>query len=374
MDQAGTTRKIISVGGGKGGVGKSLLCCALGSALVRAGHRVILVDLDLGAANLHTYLGIRGANPTIADFIRNKVSSLDQLVVETSVQGLGLICGAGFVPGATNPAHWMKLKLMRHLKALDADFVIIDLGAGVQFNTLDFFGISGWGVVITSPDPGAVLNAYSFIKGALFRKMQNVFRSNPAVAAMITAGIKQDEGDGNFSVDWFRKTLQSSAPELLPLIDEVAQSFSPGLVINRAPHGRTHVLVKNLLTLCHERLGVRLNHLGDLPEVRELPNHLLHVTRFFTLPAGQAFYGATGKIVSRLTTANRGDDQSAAPLHDYSEEERDELMQFIDTLDDRVFNGANRNPWKVRMFFNPADVVSFLVSRGVSHSLFEKSA
>lgn len=374
MKPTGTSRKIISVGGGKGGVGKSVLSCVLGTVLVRAGHRVVLVDLDLGAANLQTYLGIRGTTKTIADFILNKVSSLDQLIVETSVKNLGLICGTGFAPGATSPPHWMKLKLMRHLKALAADYVIIDLGAGVQFNTLDFFGISDWGVVITAPEPGAVMNAYSFIKGALFRKMQNIFRSNPAVAAMINAGMKQDDSEGNFSVDWFRKTLEASAPELLPLINEIEQSFRPALVINRAPAGRTHTLVNNLLSICHEKLGVSLNHLGDLPEARELSNHLLNVPRFFTLPVGKAYYKAAERIVSRLTDASGGDVQNAAPILDFSEEELDELLQFMDTLDDRVFNAENRNPWKVRMFYDSAKVVNFLISQGVTHPLFSKSA
>lgn len=374
MNKNETARKIISVGGGKGGVGKSILSCALGVALVRAGHRVILVDLDLGAANLQTYLGIRGPTPTIADFILRKVASLDPLVVETSVPNLGLISGAGFVPGATSPPHWMKLKLMRHLQALPADYVIIDLGAGVQSNTLDFFGISDWGVVITTPEAGAVMNAYSFIKGALFRKMQNIFRSHPAVVAMVTAGLKQDGGEGAFSVDWFKKTLAASAPELLPIVSEIEQSFSPALVINRAPAGRTHTLVNNLLSICHQKLGVRLNHVGDLPEVREMSNHLLNVPRFFTLPVGRGYYDAAEKIVSRLTRAGGEGVQNAAPIFDFTEKELDELLQFVDTLDERVFHNENRNPWKVRMFYDPAKVVSFLISRGVTHPLFAKSS
>lgn len=105
---------IISVGGGKGGVGKSILSIGLGTVLARSGKSVVLADLDLGSANLHTYLGVLGRTPTIADFILNKVPSLENLMVETSERNLGLISGAEFVPGVTNPAHWMKRKLMRH--------------------------------------------------------------------------------------------------------------------------------------------------------------------------------------------------------------------------------------------------------------------
>jgi len=166
------TGRIFSVGGGKGGVGKSIFSISLGMSLVEKGFKVVIADLDLGTANLHTYIGITKKTPTLADFILKKLSSLDDIIVETSEKNLGLISGAEFVPGMANPAHWMKLKMMRHLKSLTADFVIIDLGAGVHFNTLDFFGISDRGFVVTAPEPGAVMNAYVFIKGAFLRKLQ----------------------------------------------------------------------------------------------------------------------------------------------------------------------------------------------------------
>lgn len=108
--------------------------------------------------------------------------------------------GAEFNPGVTSPAHWMKLKLMRHLRSLSADYIIIDLGAGVHFNTLDFFGISDRGVIITAPEPGAVMNAYSFIKGALFRKMQNIFRNHSEVSRMIDAETKSSESEKRFRI------------------------------------------------------------------------------------------------------------------------------------------------------------------------------
>jgi len=363
---------IIAVGGGKGGVGKSVLAIALGAALAREGRSVILADLDLGAANLHTYLGVLGRTPTIADFILNKVSSLEAIVVETPEKNLGLVSGAGFVPGATNPAHWMKQKLLRHLKSLPADYVIIDLGAGVHFNTLDFFGIAGRGVVITAPEPGAVMNAYGFIKGALFRRMQTVFRNHPAVSKIIEAETKAGEDDRRFTVEWLRETLQRAAPDLLPLVDEIGQSFSPALVINRAPEGRTHLLVRNLLALCTEKLGITLRHVGDLPDVRALSNHLLNVPRFFTLTEGSAYFSAARSIAERITNM-AGTEAGTPDGFEYSDEEQAELLRLIDTLDDRVFSEATKSAWKLRMFFKPSEVVGFLISRGVTHPLFYPS-
>lgn len=365
---------IFSVGGGKGGVGKSILSIALGTALAKQGKSVVLIDLDLGAANLHTYLGILKQTQTIADFLTNKASTLDELILETSVRNLGFISGAEFVPGITNPAHWMKMKLIRHVRVLPADYVIIDLGAGVHFNTLDFFGISDRGIVITAPEPGAVMNAYGFIKGALYRKMQNVFKNHPDVAKVIEAETKNTNAQKAFTLEWFRETLGSVAPDVLPLISEIEQSYHPALVINRAPEGQTHLLVKNLISLCKERLDISLEHVGGLPEARDMSNHLLNVPRFFNLPDGASYYDAVKRIVSHLVDASAVEAAKPSALFDFTDEEQEQILQLIESLDERVFTAATRNMWKLRLFFKPADVITFLVSRGVTHPLFYKSA
>ncbi len=369
--KAGT---IIAVGGGKGGVGKSILSIALGTVLARSGSSVVLADLDLGAANLHTYLGILGRTPGITDFILGKVPSLENVLIETPVPNLGLISGAEFSPGVTNPTHWMKLKLMRHLRSLPADYVIIDLGAGVQFNTLDFFGISDHGIVITAPEPGAVMNAYSFIKGALFRKMQHIFKQHDEIAAMIESESKYPENEKRFTLEWFSDRLKDTAPDLLPLIDEIEASFTPALIINRAPEGQTNILVKNLIALCTEKLGINLEHVGDLPDVREISNHLLNVTRFFDMPAGRPYYAAAERIVNRLIGNMTPAEARKAKQFDFTDEERDEILHLIESLDARVFGKTRKNAWKLRLFFKPAEVVGYLVSRGIAHQLFYKSA
>ena len=84
---------IFSTGGGKGGVGKSIFSVALGCHLAQEGNSVALVDLDLGGANLHTYLGLIKKTPTMANFILRKVSSLEEILLETSQKNLKLISG-----------------------------------------------------------------------------------------------------------------------------------------------------------------------------------------------------------------------------------------------------------------------------------------
>ena len=74
-------RRILSVGGGKGGIGKSLISANLAIALARRGKRVVLVDADLGGANLHTTLGLDLPRRTLSDFIDRKVERLEEVEI-----------------------------------------------------------------------------------------------------------------------------------------------------------------------------------------------------------------------------------------------------------------------------------------------------
>ena len=362
------SKVIFSIGGGKGGVGKSIFSIAFGAVLAKSGQRVILADLDLGAANLHTYLGITKKTPTIADFILRRVPSLEDLLIETSVKNLKLISGAEFVPGMANPAHWMKLKIMRHVRSLPADTVIIDLGAGVHFNTLDFFGISDRGFVLTAPEPGAVMNAYGFIKGAIFRKLQGVFRKHAELGPIIDSEMKRTDDSRKLTLEWLSEQIKLIAPEMLPLIEEIEQSFCPALVVNRVAEDEKHILVENLISLCNDKLGVPVQHMGNLPDIPDIRNYLLDVPKFLTTINGKSYEIAVRNIVGKLgKAATKGE---VGVRNDFSDEQVEAIIRMMDELDENVYGDTNKDTWKLRMYFKPSEVVNFLVSQGVKHELF----
>lgn len=362
--------KIIAVAGGKGGVGKSLFSLAFSAALADRGHQVVIADMDLGAANLHTYLGILEKTPGLADFILKRASSLSDILVKTSVKNLMFISGAEFVPGMANPAHWMKAKMMRHLMELPADFVIIDLGAGVHFNTLDFFGLADRGIIVTMPEPGAVMNAYGFIKAAFFRKIQNVFRHHPAIGPLIDAEATRKEDDRNLTLEWFSGRVKELAPDVFPLIGEISLSFRPGLVINRAPAAQVHILVKNLMSLCEQKIGVPLEYLGNVPHSDEITRHLLNIPRFLHGREGEPFFGPVRRIAGTFDGRGIQREETADLRDDFSDEERERIMAFMDTLDRGVFSPSSRDLMKLKIFFRPLEVIRFLAGRGVTHELF----
>ncbi len=167
-------RRLVSVGGGKGGVGKSLISANLGIELARRGRRVVLVDADLGGANLHTCLGIEMPRRTLSDFIERKTDRIEDVVTPTGIPNLGLISGALDDLDAANPRYAQKMRLLRHVQGMDVDFAILDLGAGTHLNVLDFFLVSDHGVLVLVPEPTAVENAYRFVKAAFWRRVRNV--------------------------------------------------------------------------------------------------------------------------------------------------------------------------------------------------------
>ncbi len=356
---------IFSVGGGKGGVGKSIFSVALGTVLAGEGHKVALVDLDLGTANLHTYLGITRKTPAIADFILRKVASLEDILLETSRKNLTVISGAGFVPGMANPAHWMKLKIMRHIRSLPADFIIMDLGAGVHFNTLDFFGVSDTGIIMTAPEPGAVMNAYGFVKGALFRKLRNVFGKHPVIGPVIDSGAKKTEDEEEFTLERLAEQVRSVSPDMLPLIGEIESEFRPALVINRVPEGQKHLLVRNFISLCAKKLGVHIGHMGNLPDIPVITHYLLNIPDFLHSRHGRPYLDAVRMIAGKLAGP-----AAVAANTDFTDEEVEEIVRFMEGLDSSVFSGTNRDTWRLRMYFKPSDVVDFLIKRGVTHEAF----
>jgi flagellar biosynthesis protein FlhG len=165
--------QIWAVGGGKGGTGKSLVANGLGLRLAERGHKTILVDADFGGANQHTYCGIRNPGKNLGHFFENK-ALLDEILAETKVPGLWLIpCNLNSAnTDGLNSAQ--KLKFFRHIKKLQADHVILDLGAGTSYDTLDAFLLADIQVCVLAPDALSVENFYLFVKNLQHRQLGQV--------------------------------------------------------------------------------------------------------------------------------------------------------------------------------------------------------
>ncbi len=254
-------RQIIAIGGGKGGIGKSFVSANIAVALARLGARVVVVDVDLGGANLHTCLGMGLPKVSISDFIERRVEHLEDVAVPTFQPNLWLISGASDGLDAANPRHAQKSKLLRHLLTLDVDYVILDLGAGTSFNVLDFFTVADQGIVVILPEPTSIENAYRFIKAAFVRSIQAVGLEED-FAGMVAGALAPREMANRRTpwevVEWLRDTKPENALRL----EQVIRDFRPLLVVNQARDRRDFDVGPSVAGAWQKFFGLELQYLG----------------------------------------------------------------------------------------------------------------
>lgn len=256
-------RRVIAIGGGKGGIGKSLVSANLGIALARRGASVVLLDADLGGANLHTCLGVPQPPRSLSDFVAKRVERLDDVLAETGIERLRLASGAMDELDAANPKHSQKNKLLRHLKALDVDFVLLDLGAGTSFNVLDFFLAADTGVVVLLPEPTSIENAYRFIKAAFFRRLQ-LAAPDEGFEQLIAQVLAPREGGGMTSPWEAAEQLRQTSPEAAAHFEQILAGFRPLLVVNQARTRADFDVGPTVAAAWKKFFGLELGYLGAI--------------------------------------------------------------------------------------------------------------
>ncbi|HEY0253772.1 MAG TPA: P-loop NTPase, partial [Kofleriaceae bacterium] len=182
--------RIVAVCGGKGGVGKSTIAANLALAMGRLGHRVVLVDADLCAANLHTMLGIVRPVCSLADFFDCRIQSLEEARVTVSLPTVALIPGTSR-PGAANLSAADKGRLLKGIAKLDTDVVIVDVGAGTSFNVVDLVAIADIKLFVVTPQLPSLHNAYALMKATVHRVVRKLAEDEVG-QAMIDSALGQE--------------------------------------------------------------------------------------------------------------------------------------------------------------------------------------
>lgn len=261
---------IWAIGGGKGGIGKTVLTANLGIALAQAGRRVVMVDLDLGGANLHAVLGIMSPALSIKQYIHRDKDNMRQVILDTEVEGLYLISGAGDTLGMANLAFTQKQQIIAELRRLDADHVLLDLGAGTSFNVLDYFSITNDGIVVTTPEAISAMNAFGFIRAAVFRKLERTFRRDSQLYELIKSAKDPQNPDGISTVDELCERVAEADPESLEPFRAALRRFRPRLIVNRVTRAEDVQIGETIQALAAKHLSVeveQLGHVEDSPEV-----------------------------------------------------------------------------------------------------------
>ncbi|MBP1696090.1 MAG: ATP-binding protein [Deltaproteobacteria bacterium] len=252
---------IWTIGGGKGGSGKSFITTNVGICLSKLGIRVVLIDADLGGANLHTFLGIYPPAVSLSDFIKKRVSHLNEVLIPTAVPNLQLLTGAQDLLNAADAKSVQKRKLVRSIQSLSSDTALVDLGAGNSLSVLDFFLMSDGGILVVTPEPTSIENSYRFLKSAFYRRLRQSVSSS-SVKALIDDAMDQKNEMGILNPHGLIKAVKERDEGDARKVIEEIETFRPNLILNQVRSKKDIEVGFSIRSACLKYFGIHLHYLG----------------------------------------------------------------------------------------------------------------
>ncbi|AHH03341.1 ATP-binding protein [Borrelia nietonii YOR] len=335
---------IIPVASGKGGVGKSLFSTNIAICLANEGKKVLLVDLDLGGSNLHSMLNII-PKKSIGTFLKTKISFKD-ITIESGIKNLSFIAGDSDIPELANIAIFQKKKIINNLKHLNYDYLIIDLGAGTTFNTIDFFLMSNRGVIVTIPTVTATMNAYLFLKNAIFRLMSKVFTKETKAYKLIS-DIKKDSSDlQKIYIPNLLLKIETYDPENYEKFMKIFSQFSPFIIFNMLNKPDDIEKTERILKSAKNYLNINLQSIGSIYKdelIDKALNHKIPITVYKpTSLASKSIKKIAKKLIELESVINDvellSEDDLNESYHFVIKEAQDEYLEKYAYLESLLMN------------------------------------
>lgn len=257
---------IWAIGGGKGGVGKSLVTSSLGILLASSGKRVLIVDADFGAANLHTFFGVQGSKCSLSNFFKGEVLDFERLIIDSGVRGLSLACGEKDSLDVADLNDRSVQMLKAALRSAPYDYVLLDIGPGTGGNHLDLFLMAQTGLIVTSTEPTSIENSYRFLKCLFLRKMRNAVNNSGDSALKDALGRL-------FSNNWSQRVktisdilhqLKQMDPHNGALLNELMGGMKVGIIVNNANGPGSQGFGASMERACADYFGIGIKHIGDI--------------------------------------------------------------------------------------------------------------
>lgn len=296
-------KNIWSIAGGKGGTGKTVLSANLGIGMAIFGYKVILIDADLGVPNLHNYLRVKRPQTTLDDFLTKKVRFLSDVIIDTPHKNLKFISGGTNLVGIANLHYAKKQQIIRHINKLEADLIIVDLGAGISNNTVDFFNISTCGLVISNPEPSANQDAYFFLKNAIYRRIKLFTKVNEEFKKAFNIYIDTN-GNGVFEIPKFFNFLQEYSNNVYRDFDQFLSEFQPRLIMNKLRKSKQKHDGIWFVNLVRTFLQIDVNFIGEMRYDKRIIKSSENVFPFIIRYPGSSISKNLFSILTDLNTTD----------------------------------------------------------------------
>ncbi|MBD3346855.1 MAG: P-loop NTPase [Chitinivibrionales bacterium] len=253
---------IISIGGGKGGIGKSTITSNVGTALLQKNYNVGFIDADLGGANLHHCLGIQRPSKGLRDYLTGKIKELNDIAIPTPMGNSWLISGASDIVELANPRFSQKKKIIRNLSKMNADYILVDLGAGTGTNVTDFFAAFPYGIVVTDGSAASIENAYGFLKNGIIRGLVRLFPGNKEVQKFIHRSSTSTEGESYATIKEMISAATLRFPAETRLMKEYLHSKRIFLILNMVRDSSDVARGRRFIEIVKKYLSLKMLYIG----------------------------------------------------------------------------------------------------------------
>ena len=252
-------RRLLAVGGGRGGVGKSLVAQNLAVYFAQLGKSVALVDCDPTGANLHTQFGLAALSHPIP--LEGSLEELTKALVPTSVPGLSILPGPH---DAIEPPLQLragrKSRWLARLRSLPVDYLVVDVGPGHAHFAVDLMLAADFAICVTVPEPPAIEATYRFVRAAYRRRLRRSLIKDRFRLGLVDRATKEI-GRLPSPLELIR-ALQKIDRGLAELAWAEAKRMHLYLAVNQTRVRTDMELPSSMSALCLRHYGVALDELG----------------------------------------------------------------------------------------------------------------
>ena len=245
--------KLVALGSGRGGTGRSLLAANIAVYLAQSSKKVVALDADPAGGPLHQLLGAARPPRGFGELLRGKATGLAELVVDSPIAGIGLISGDGSAFGAPRPKVSTKAVLAA-MTALDVDYVVVDLGAADSSFTLDVWLAADVPILVTLPDPASIEATYRFVKSAFVRRLRTIRGLDRLIA--------NPTGPPPAALDIYRAAKLGGVP--VEKLTQEIRRYRPTFIVNQTRTVPDIKLGGFIATAARRRLGHTFDYLGHV--------------------------------------------------------------------------------------------------------------
>lgn len=295
---------IITVGGGKGGVGKSVVTSNIGALLACETVKVGFVDADLSGANLHHCLGVKRPRTGLQDFLAGRARLLSDTAIETVVPHTWLISGTSDNVSVSNPTFGQKQKLIQGIRRCSAGYILVDLGAGADADVGDFFAAFEIGIVVSDALPTSIENAYGYLKNGLIRGLCHLFPGDREMQAQIKTRSDPAAAAGSATMGELLNSLEPAFPVQTVRMRQWLHRRRSLLVLNMVRTPDDVAVGRRFVDIVKRYLAIDMFYIGYVVhamEVRSSVKHMRPVVLDGSAPAVRECFDAIVSNIQSLT-------------------------------------------------------------------------